>query len=87
MKKIFLIIALIISYSGVSLAQTAAPVKQTATKTSTTTHVTQSGKPDKRFKENKMETTKAAPLKKDGTPDMRYKANKKTTTVQKSTTN
>lgn len=32
-------------------------------------HMTKSGKPDKRYKENKH-------LKKDGTPDMRYKSSK-----------
>ena len=32
-------------------------------------HMTKSGKPDKRFKENKH-------LKKEGTPDMRYKSSK-----------
>lgn len=42
------------------------------------THVTKSGAPDKRYKENKTTApvAKKGPLKKDGTPDMRYKANK-----------
>ncbi|MBC9910764.1 hypothetical protein [Chitinophaga varians] len=43
-----------------------------------TEHVTKSGAPDKRFKENKGTTTApatAGPKKKDGTPDMRYKSN------------
>ncbi|MGN7822044.1 hypothetical protein ACTJJB_18070 [Chitinophaga sp. 22536] len=43
-----------------------------------TEHVTKSGAPDKRFKENKGTTTAPAttgPKKKDGTPDMRYKSN------------
>jgi len=68
MKKIFALVfaVMMLSLNGVQA--------QTPTKT---THVTKSGAPDKRYKENK--TAPAAekgPLKKDGTPDKRYKANK-----------
>ncbi len=40
-----------------------------------TEHLTKSGAPDKRFKENKGTPETAGPKKKDGTPDMRYKSN------------
>lgn len=40
-------------------------------------HTTKSGKPDKRYNENKN-------LKKDGTPDMRYNTSKKAAAKKKS---
>lgn len=69
MKKLFVLIAAIMMM-GLNSLQAQAPAQKT-------THVTKSGAPDKRYKENKQpKATKAAPTKKDGTPDMRYKANK-----------
>lgn len=68
MKKIF---ALVFAIMMLSLHGVQA---QTATKTQ---HLTKSGAPDKRYKENKTAPAEQkGPKKKDGTPDMRYKANK-----------
>ena len=56
------------------------------TTTRKTTHVTKSGEPDKRYKENKATVKETAgPKKKDGTPDMRYKENKETKKTTRST--
>ncbi|QQL50185.1 hypothetical protein [Mucilaginibacter ginkgonis] len=55
MRKLITIIALVLfSFSSVFAQQ----------------HMTKSGKPDKRYNENKH-------LKKDGTPDMRYSTSKR----------
>lgn len=90
MKKLFWMIAALITISTAAFAQTApaAQVKTTTSSHKATSHTTKSGAPDKRFKENKTATSttvKAGPLKKDGTADMRYNANK-TTTVKKTKT-
>ncbi|QQL50145.1 hypothetical protein [Mucilaginibacter ginkgonis] len=60
MKKLITIIALVL-FSFSTFAQQ---------------HMTKSGKPDKRYNENKH-------LKKDGTPDMRYSTSKKAMTKKK----
>ena len=85
MKKIFLLVLAVITI-GMTGVYAQTPQKATTTTTQTkTVHVTKSGAPDKRYKENKTTTTSqtkvAGPVKKDGTPDMRYKANKTTTTT------
>jgi hypothetical protein len=55
----------------------AATVPATVVRAQTTTHDKKDGKPDKRYKENKLH------LKKDGTPDMRYKENKQAKATMK----
>lgn len=91
MNKLILLLAAIITFGlGQAQAQTpktaqAAQPAKTTTQTKTV-HVTKSGAPDKRYKENKATKTVSGPLKKDGTPDMRYKANKTTKTTTTTTT-
>lgn len=69
MKKIFVLVFAVMMM-GLNNLSAQTPAK--------TTHVTKSGAPDKRYKENKTTApvAKKGPLKKDGTPDMRYKVNK-----------
>jgi hypothetical protein len=62
MKKLFFMLMLtMMSIGAMNQSAFALPQQQ---------HLTKSGKPDKRYSENKH-------LKKDGTPDMRYKSSKK----------
>ena len=67
MKKLFTFLA-ILTFGFATLTQAATQAYSLKADTSKQ-HMTKSGKPDKRYNENKH-------LKKDGTPDMRYKANK-----------
>jgi hypothetical protein len=69
MKKLFLIASLLMTFTGMTFAQTAPkkPTKSTKATTVATTTPAAGAKPA---------TAAAGPTKKDGTPDMRYKANK-----------
>jgi hypothetical protein len=84
MKKMFLALALLLTFGGYSFAQTtpAKTKKATTTKTaaSTTTVTKKDGTPDMRYKANKDAAKTPATsvhTKKDGSADMRYKENKK----------
>jgi len=69
MKKLFTFLA-ILTFGFATLTQAATPAYFASINTPQQQHLTKSGKPDKRYNENKH-------LKKDGTPDMRYKTSKK----------
>ena len=84
MKKILLMAStfLLLGLGSVNAQNNTATTTKTI-QSKTTTHVTKSGNPDRRFKENKSQT-KVVKVRKDGQPDMRYKENKATSkTVQK----
>lgn len=69
MKRIYtLLTVLMFGWATLSYANPASALPQRQPQQ----HLTKSGKPDKRYNENKH-------LKKDGTPDMRYKSSKKST--------
>ena len=91
MKKIILALGLVLTFAGVSFAQTAPAktekkakattekVATTAPATTSATHVKKDGTADKRYKENKNGGAKpqaTTHLKKDGTADKRFKENK-----------
>jgi hypothetical protein len=84
MKKIALIVSMLLTFAGMTMAQTTPATKPATTTTPATTHLKKDGTPDKRFKENK--TPPPQHLKKDGTPDMRYKDNKTKPTTTTSPT-
>ncbi len=65
MKKLFTFLSILMF--GFAISTQAANARINAPQQE---HRTKSGKPDKRYNENKH-------LKKDGTPDMRYKTSKK----------
>ena len=71
MKKIILIASLLLTFVGVSFAQTTKPAEKPKTTAASTT-----AKP----------STTAGPTKKDGTADMRYKSNKDAAKAQPATT-
>lgn len=84
MKKIMLAIALVLSLTAVSFAQTkpevtkkAKPSKAAAVKPATAPTASPAASSSMATSRN------AAPVKKDGTPDKRYKANKDNTVVHK----
>lgn len=93
MKKLVLFIAafVVIGLANVN-AQGVVPAAKTTQTTSTqnrtTTHITNAGTPDRRFKENKAGAIPATPVKvrADGQPDMRYKQNKETTALKSAAT-
>lgn len=76
MKKVILFVAafLMIGLANVQ-AQGVAPAP-TAPQTQKATHVTKTGAPDRRYKENKATEVAPTHVRKDGQADMRYKANK-----------
>jgi hypothetical protein len=80
MKKYLLILTFLLSFAGLSFAQTAPAkkaAKATTAQTATPANPTKKdGTPDKRFKANK-QVDSVKHVKKDGTPDKRFKENKK----------
>ncbi|MBS1645232.1 MAG: hypothetical protein JST36_09365 [Bacteroidetes bacterium] len=76
MKKVILFVAafLMIGLANVQ-AQGVAPAPK-APQTQNATHVTKTGAPDRRFKENKQTEVAPKHVRKDGQADMRFKENK-----------
>lgn len=73
-KYVFLLVALLMTVSGMSYARQATPAKKAtpavqAPPAASAAPVKKDGTPDRRYKANKK-------LKKDGTPDKRYKQHK-----------
>ena len=81
MKKMIVMLMLaVFSFS------TFTQVNAQTTQTPATKHVKKDGTADKRYSENKTDTSKAkvkGPVTKSGKPDMRYKANKADTAKKK----
>ncbi|HVU58804.1 MAG TPA: hypothetical protein VHD83_27275 [Puia sp.] len=70
MKKLLLIASLLVTFTGMTFAQTKKPKTNTVAKTTAA----------------KPATAAAGPTKKDGTADMRYKANKDAAAAKPATT-